>query len=310
MKVLFVRFSSIGDVLLTTGVIAKFKEQNPDAEISFLTYESNKCLIENEPYISTIYTVPRNIAFLNYLSQAKELVKDKDLIIDLHQSIRSKILRLFKPFSVLNYKKHSLSRRLYVKFGFKSESLSTHVTERYAFALKKLNFKFETLEDLRPLLEDRKKPKEEEKIIIHPFASKKTKEWPYFKELIQKLLLQNFKVTVVGRGNWEHIEGTNNLVNKTSIKEMIKEISTAETVISNDSGPMHIGVALNCKVIGLFGPTVKEFGFFPQFKNCTIIENNDISCRPCGVHGLNKCPEKHFNCMKSLNVEKVVSCLN
>ena len=99
---------------------------------------------------------------------------------------------------------------------------------------------------------------------------------------------------------------TLDLTNKTSLHETLAIIKKAKVLISTDSGPMHLGVALKTPTLALFGPTTKEFGFAPAFENTKVLEVQGLDCRPCHVHGGNFCPKEHFRCMRDLSVDKVL----
>ncbi|MBK8983397.1 MAG: glycosyltransferase family 9 protein [Ignavibacteria bacterium] len=98
---------------------------------------------------------------------------------------------------------------------------------------------------------------------------------------------------------------TRNLCGKLSIPELAAVLKRSEYVISNDSAILHLSEALGKKTTGIFGSTVKEFGFFPQLKSSAVIEIKDLKCRPCTHIGLTACPEKHFKCMLDIDVTKL-----
>ena len=92
---------------------------------------------------------------------------------------------------------------------------------------------------------------------------------------------------------------------KTSLKELPAFLSAMDLLLVNDSGSMHIAIAAGVPCIAIFGPTVKELGFFPYDKRSVVLENNNLLCRPCGRHGGKRCPQNHFKCMKDINPEIV-----
>ncbi|MGA1847542.1 glycosyltransferase family 9 protein [Deferribacter abyssi] len=304
-KVLFVRFSSIGDIVLTTGIINIFYKQYPNYEIHFLTSKGYEDLISLRPEIKKILSIKRKSSFFEYLKFIQDNINDYDYIFDLHSNLRTFFLKIFSPSEISSYKKDSFKRRMFVKFRLFKNSLEKHVVEKYFEAVNKiLPLKINTIEDLRPTLI--KKNKKENIIVIHPFASKTTKEWPYFEEIASKLANKGEAITIIGNGNF-NIKHKNiyNLTNKTTIKEMIKIIAKAKLLITTDSGPMHIGIGCNTPTIAIFGSTTHEFGFYPIFTNSQVIENKNLNCRPCHIHGLSKCPKKHFKCMTDINIDEV-----
>ena len=97
---------------------------------------------------------------------------------------------------------------------------------------------------------------------------------------------------------------------KTTLDELGAVLKRGDIVITNDSSPIHIASAFEkTRIIALFGPTVKEFGFFPWSRNSEVLETENLLCRPCGIHGGNSCPQKHFRCMRDIVPEKVVEAV-
>ena len=122
---------------------------------------------------------------------------------------------------------------------------------------------------------------------------------------------ENIKIAAVG-GKDEisiplHTEKIIDLRGKTSLLDLAEILKRADVVLTNDSSPIHIASASEkARVIALFGPTVKEFGFFPWSKNSEVLETENLPCRPCGIHGGDKCPEGHFKCMRDIVPQKVI----
>lgn len=311
MKVLFVRFSSLGDIILTTGIIKQFKSHFPDTEIHMLTGKGMDTVFEPLDFVDKIYTFDRKKGFSAYIKFLQLHLIDFDLIIDLHSNLRSRFIKYSTDAAYIAYKKHSLKRRMFAKKRWYRDQLHDHVVTRYFQPIADyFNLPIPTPEELRPVLVPTKEPKQTGGIVIHAQASKQTKTWPHFNELIQQLLKNGQQVTLIGAETEETDPAVQNLTGKTSLADLINVIAAADTVITTDSGPLHMAVGLNKNVIVLAGSTTKEFGFLPVFNNCHIIEINDLDCRPCHVHGLQKCPKKHFKCMTSITVDDVIKNLS
>lgn len=309
-KILVIRFSSLGDVLLTTGVLHHLKTQQIDISIDFLTSREFTPLLSGNKDIHQVFSFDRQNGLFSLLQLYRQLPQ-YDMIFDLHGSLRSWLLHLFFKGPIFTYDKKSKLRRDFIKNPQLKSKLKEHVTQRYFYAFQSaLGLAPAPLEDLRPQIYLKKTKLQidlpEQFICIHPFASQKNKVWPFFSQLCQRLVEKNITPVVIGRGNFDDFPGVINLTNKTSLNETIVVISKSQALLSTDSGPLHIGCALNKKIIGLFGPTTKEFGFFPLFNNCFIIENNDLNCRPCHPHGGNTCPLSHFKCMNDISVDQVL----
>lgn len=307
MKILVVRFSSLGDVILTTGVLKRFKEQFPDSEITLLTYNEFKGLFSEVKFIDNVISIDRNINLKNYIQFLRSHLEKHDWVVDLHCNLRSRLIKLLKPLRYLSYQKKSSLRRAFVRFRLFKKHLNTHVIERYAAPFSKaFGFDYKNLEELRPSLPTTHSDFESKRIVLHPFASKKTKVWPYFFELTESLLQRGYAVTLIGVGQFNSPEEAKNLIGKTNMQEMLDEISKANLLITTDSGPLHAGIALNRKVLSLFGPSTRELGFYPDFQHSEVLENSQLSCRPCHVHGLDQCPKKHFKCMSDISLNNVL----
>jgi len=309
MKVLFVRFSSLGDCILTTGVMKLFKENCPEANVGVLTSTDFAEVYDGLDFIDNVHQFDRKKGASELVSFAKKNLNDYTHIIDLHSSLRSKLLKMALKGKYTKYKKQSKERRKFVKTKRDDLGLTKHVTEKYAAALNKaFDIEYKNMEEIRPVLYTKNKT-EEHTVVLHPYASKRTKEWNGFPELAKMLLADGYKVIVAGFGNFPIIEGVIDMSNKTDLRGLFEVIAGAEYVVTTDSGPMHAAIAMGKKTIGIFGSTTREFGFFPVFNGCTVVENKDVECRPCDVHGLNECPYEHFLCMKSISPVTVFEAL-
>lgn len=309
MRVLFVRFSSLGDVVLTTGAIKKFKEFFPDAQADVLTYSSFADVFGGLDFIGRVITYDKRTGLKGYFGLVQKELDEYDHIFDLHGKALSMLLRFASPADYHRYVKDSAARRSFVKTGKTSERLMLHVTQKYfepvaeAFGLE-----MPSIEELRPVM-----PAGAEqikgRILIHPFASKYTKTYPYMRELAELLVKEGFTPVFAGDGDAPKVEGAVYKTGKTSLKELFVAVSSAEAVISTDSGPLHIACAMNKPTVAVFGSTTKEFGFYPGYEHTKVIENKELSCRPCHVHGLDSCPKGHFDCMTKITQESVLEAL-
>ena len=173
------------------------------------------------------------------------------------------------------------------------------------------------LEDLRPNLQIAEAHLPEEiqlpahYFVFHPYASQKNKEWMYWEELFKKLQARDINVVVIGRSETSlDIAGTTDLTNKTNLSQTQSIVAKAACLITTDSGPLHIAVGLNRPTIAIFGPTTRELGFYPSFANVVVVENTELSCRPCHVHGGQTCPKTHFKCMTDISEDHVLMAVD
>ncbi len=157
---------------------------------------------------------------------------------------------------------------------------------------------------------------------IHPGSTWPTKKWPehYFAEIINKARDLPETRVIIFAGPDEvsiahditamaaHTKHVINLAGKLSLQELAAFLGKLDCFLTNDSGPMHLAWPQNVPTIAMFGPTTKNLGFFPRGKNSAVLETN-LSCRPCGLHGHQKCPEKHHRCMKDILPENVMAII-
>ncbi len=318
-KVLVIRFSALGDLLLTTGPLAQLRQQRPDLEVHMLTSEIGQELFINSTDVVQTHVVPKGSHFFALLKILRQL-PEFDVIIDWQGNFKSAIARLFQGCQSYVINKQSRKRRAFVRDRSYASDLKQHVVEKYYSLLQEaFDCKPLPVEALRPIFPAQSLTFAKNEfdfknaVAIHPYASQGNKEWPHFKALCETLNARRIPVVVVGASSTKIGLPDSpllvDLTNKTTIREMAAIIAQAKAFVSTDSGPMHMGVAVNAPTLALFGPTTKEFGFYPEFNNVRVLENNTLECRPCHVHGGNICHRGDHACMVSIAVESVVQSL-
>ncbi|MEA2104373.1 MAG: lipopolysaccharide heptosyltransferase II [Candidatus Cloacimonadota bacterium] len=323
MKILIIRFSSLGDIILTTPILKMLRRQYPTDTIHFLTKQQFVPILENNPNINL--TIPYNKDEETIFVLAKKVREaNYDLIIDLQAKLNTFFIKLFNRKSTkLTYKKEHLHRWFLTKKLFASHFEPVDSTVNlYASVLKKLNIELESIQTeifLTPLnskITVREESKDTKKIVIAPGAKHFTKQYPpeYYSELIT-MLKNEFKLDVILIGNKNEITLSQRISNecehqlidltgKTDLQELFDIINQADLFISGDTGPMHIAAALQKPQIAIFGSTHPNLGFSPINENAIIMQR-DLECRPCSLHGSAKCPKKHFKCMKDLKPDEI-----
>lgn len=320
-KILVIRFSSIGDIVLTSPIIRCLKNQMiGDVEIHYLTKIQYKSILEHNPNITKIHTIENSTAEV-----VDGLVAENfDYVVDLHKNLRSKqvtrkLKKIYFTFNKLNAKKWLLT-------NFKINKMpDIHIVDRYFEAVKVLGVENDNkgLQYFIPIqdrIEKEQLPATHQKgyIAFAIGAQHATKRLPTHKiisickEINQPIILLGGKEDEV-IGN-EIVENTGNFVfnacGKYSINQSASIVQQAKKLITHDTGLMHIGVALGADIISIWGSTVPAFGMYPYYPNnpekYTVVENKDLSCRPCSKLGYDKCPKKHFRCMEDINVKSVV----
>jgi len=328
-KILIIRLSSLGDVLLTYPLIKLIKDRFPETQIDFLVKEHFADAIRTNPFLNeTILFKKENTRLI------RNLIKEKgyDNIIDLQNNLRSKLLYLAALTKIFKFKKPTFKKLLFVYTKINllknNQSIAKHYIDTF--------FRNETINTI-PIyfhipeeVENRAKSIiqnqfENEKIIgIAPGAKHYTKRYPVelYKEVVNILVKKNFNVAIFGGFEDELIckeltidkSKTKNFQNNNDLLLTAGLMKNCKVLISNDSGLMHLASLLKIPTVAIFGSTVKEFGFFPIFEKSIIVENPDLNCRPCSHIGKSECPKKHFKCMNDISpnliVRKVEELLN
>ncbi len=312
MKILIVRFSSIGDIVLTTPVVRCIKTQK-DAEVHYLTKPEYRSLLDQNPYIDRLWLLEKPI---------KELITDLknehfDYVIDLHKNIRSLKLTMSLRAKRFSYHKATLEKLLMVYFKINILP-KTHVADRYLKAVAKLGVKndgkgldYFIQKDTQNKLSELNEPYLCAVIGATHFTKRlPVQNWIEFINSTQQTI-----VLIGGKSEMQDAQtivqhsGRNviDTVGKTSLSESALIIQNADKVISNDTGMLHIAAALKKPIISLWGGTLWQYGFWPYYpagielnKN---IEIKNLGCRPCSKFGRNDCPKKHFKCMKEIKIE-------
>jgi ADP-heptose:LPS heptosyltransferase len=322
-KVLIIRFSSIGDIVLTSPVIRCLKSQSPATEIHFLTKKNHQSLLNHNPYISKVWLFEDNFRELIPLLKAENF----SFIADLHKNFRSRyvISKLGRPFAA--YPKLNIRKWLLVntKINFLPD---VHVVDRYFRALRKLNIHNDDngLDYFIPQEEEvdiSGIPGQETGYIAFSIGGKhNTKIFP--EEKIVALCKRIEKPVILLGGAQDKERGDRiaaqcggNVINccgKYTISQSASVIRQSGKVITNDTGLMHIAAAFRKPVISLWGNTVPAFGMYPylpeEFSRISrIFENKNLSCRPCSKIGFDSCPKQHFKCMNDLDVDLIFRSL-
>lgn len=324
MRVLIIRLSSIGDIILTTPVLKALKKKYPDIIIDFLIIDKFKEAVMGSKYIDNLilFNKEKNDGLKNMILFGKELKKNNyDYVFDLHSKIRSKIISAVIGAKTYRYKKRGVLKSLLVKCRLTKYKVDDTIVKNYFGAFKDfgleykgedLDFPFrkEDIERIEKLGIDLEKTP-----ILAPGASKETKKWTQegFANLI-KLLYEKYekKPILIGardeKGMCDSINKLSgdlalNLAGELTLKESAALLSKGRFLVTNDSGPFHIARGVNCPTFVIFGPTSPEM--FEYNQNNILIYAGE-KCSPCSLHGDKKCPKGHFKCMRNITAEKIM----
>jgi ADP-heptose:LPS heptosyltransferase len=317
VKILVIRFSSIGDIVLTTPIVRCLKKQIPNAEIHFLTKSNFVSLIENNPYVSKIYSIKDKVAEIR-----KELEKENyDFVIDLHHNLRSAQVKRALSAKTFSFNKLNIEKWLLVNLKI-NKLPNIHIVDRYFETVKTLGFinDNEGLDFFIPE-KDLVNVASAFKLNVNGYhalvvgGSYYTKQIPINK--LQEICRLSDKPLIVLGGKEDAAMGLQLekefagkvflACGKFNINQSASIIQQADKVITSDTGLMHIASAFKKDVFSIWGNTIPEFGMYPYLpgKNSKILEVKNLSCRPCSKLGYSKCPKGHFKCMQEINVKEI-----
>ncbi len=312
-KILIIRFSSIGDIVLTTPVVRCIKEQQTDCEIHYLTKNSFKSILENNPHITKVHGIDKDVKEVSAQLQKENF----DQVIDLHNNIRSMQVKkaLSKPsstFKKLNFKK-------WILVNFKIDSMpKIHVVDRYMETVAGLGIKNDGkgLDYFIPEADSvnlSSLPASHQNGYIGFVIGAKhfTKQLPVekiisiCKKINRPIILLGGKEDIVRAEIIASAVGPHiyNACGKYNLNQSASLVKQSEKVISHDTGLMHIAAAFKKEIISVWGNTVPAFGFYPYLPapSSKIVEVKGLSCRPCSKIGYDKCPKGHFKCMLEID---------
>jgi ADP-heptose:LPS heptosyltransferase len=316
-KILIIRFSSIGDIVLTTPVVRCLKNQLPQAEIHYLTKSQFVPLLQHNPYITQIHQLQESI-----LATVKSLKKYHfDCIIDLHHNLRTFIIKSALQTHTYSFNKLNMEKWLMVNLKYNILP-DTHIVERYLQTATPLGVDndgagldfffppdFDTTFTKLPL----------SFIAIAIGGQHHTKKLPTHKliELCKKI---NLPIILLGGNDDASIGKTivdscgkhiTNYCGELSIHQSAYVISKAQQVITHDTGLMHIAAALQKPIISIWGNTIPAFGMTAYYGENKIrnskFEIKNLPCRPCSKIGFNKCPKNHFKCMELQDISAIAN---
>ncbi len=309
-KILLIRLSSLGDVILTTPLLRSLKKQYPRLIIDFCVREDFADVLRHNPNISNLILYRKDDSTIRNI-KTSIAGSGYDLIIDLQNNYRSKFILTGLNTTILNFRKNIFLKLLLVKFKINLLTGKQGIPQRYAKVLHGFELDNDGLEIFSPDSVNADIPDADNYIGICPGSLHFTKTWPYsyYIELGEVIKLHGYKLLVFGGKREMHlcktiadaVPGTINLCNNDDLYKTIVNMKKCKAVITNDSGLMHVASALKLPVLAIFGSSVKEFGFTPYKTNYTIIENRSLKCRPCSHIGKSECPKKHFECMVHLS---------
>jgi len=334
MKFLVIRFSSIGDIVLTTPVVRCLKKQLATAEVHYLTKAAFKPILEANPYVDKIHCMENDLAAVIEELQGE----DYDYVIDLHHNLRSLKVKRALHKKAFSFRKLNIEKWLYTNLK-RNRLPAVHIVDRYmetvaGFGVRNdgagLDYFIPATDELKP--GDIPTAHQAGYVGIVIGAALPTKKLPFHK-LAEVCERARHPLILLG-GPEDAAEGDRlaaidpikiyNACGKFNINESAGLVRQAKLIVTHDTGLMHIAAAFKRPVLSIWGNTVPEFGMYPYYgKNYlyhfrptgkglfgelpyAMMEVKGLRCRPCSKIGYKKCPKGHFKCMELQPMEVVV----
>ncbi len=332
MKILVIRISSLGDVILTTFTLRLIWQKFPNAHIGFLVSTEYAPALHFNPYIQNIIEYDKNLPFSKHIRNTLSIYSQShyDVILDLQNNLRSRIYTIGKAKKIHRFDKRRLYKLSLVYLN-KRQPYFEYIPILYKNSFPELiNFddglglELWTTNDKNGVYKPfyrQPKLRNVARVAIAPGAKHFTKRLP------QKLVIQtieqflekfNTEIFLIG-GKSDASYCSEMVIDSTRVFNICGEFDVTGTaafldecdvVVSADSAVVHIASARQIPIVVVYGSTVPEFGFAPFRVPHEIVEMNDVSCRPCSHIGRSKCPLQHFNCMEKITSQKILEAVN
>ena len=336
VRILIIRFGSLGDVVKTTALPRQIKKSYPMAWVGLLTSIRYRHLVDKHPCLDWVCGFDRETGLMGLFKLVKELKRlEIDVIVDVHKSLRSRVLTSLMRAQTVPYTKRTLQRFLLIQFGWNTYSgtlgkehdflagLAPHGVrndgEGTLIGLDGVGRKLSSTPATSEILQWIRTREEKAMPLLGlaPMAAWKLKQWPinHFRRLAE-LYIKATGGAVVVFGGSDDVEARAlarsigdeclDVVGKTSLLQSAYMAAQVTVLVANDSGMAHITEAVGKDVIVLYGPTSRELGYYPTRPGSIAMEAK-LRCRPCSKMGNNRCyhpREKH--CLESITPEMVL----
>ena len=346
-KIIVIQTAFLGDTLLSIPLLKHIRSHFDDVEITFVCRKGYSDLFLNYGLIDKAYEITKGDSN-SYKNIIKDLSDSKfDYLISPHQSFRTHLFNLKINAEVkIGYKRawnyFALDKRVDRPMGYPEALRQLYLLN----AVEGFNFDWNYADkfnlDNKSLFKDKVEFKQSlpslwsmeipgqknnnslnSHVVIAPGSVWPTKMWrkEYFIELCSKLIKQGYKVSLIGSKDEEELCGevnkecplANNLSGKFNLSELYQFLQSADLIVSNDSGAMHMASVAGCRIVSVFGPTVLELGYQPWSEKA-VVQQVSLGCRPCGLHGHKRCPIGTHDCMKLVKptnvLDSVITLLN
>ena len=325
-KILIIQTASLGDVILATPLIEKLHEFYPESKIDFLLKDGYQPLLRNHPYISSLIAWDKNEKKYRNLKETIKYIRKKkyDVLINLQRFASSGLITVLSGAKLkIGFNKNPFSYFFdtKVKHILNSNNSSVHEIDRNLKLIEKLTDTERFPVKLYPSKHDYARMsqyKTNAYITVSPGSLWFTKKYPEEK-WIEFISSVDDNLNIYLLGSQEDVELCDQIIHQTSSNKCLNiagKLSFLESAVLmkdalmnyvNDSAPLHLASSVNAPVTAIFCSTVPEFGFGPLSERSFIVQTKKIlDCKPCGNHGLNKCPEDHFECALTIENEQLL----
>jgi len=326
-RILVVRFSSIGDVVLTTPLLRALKARHPDAEITYVTKTEMAPLVSDHPAVGRVIELERGGSLPALATQLRRLHFTHRM--DLHGTLRAALLRFLVPGTWSGFDHRRRERRILI--ATKRDSYPEHrpIAERYFQAAAGLDVKPDgkpaeffvsaTAQQTAATWLDQAGIDGKRLAVLAPGAAHFTKRWPleYWVTLAQRLHADGWALALVG-GDGDRVL-CQSIVARADVPAAVAAgrfglqdtgalLRRSQVAVSGDTGVMHMATASGTPVVALMGPTVFQFGFFPYQARSTVLER-PLDCRPCTAHGGPACPLGHHHCLRQIDADTAAAAV-
>lgn len=323
LSIVLVRFSSIGDILLTTPLVRALRARHPEARIAFATKRAFAPLVADNPHLSDVVALEAGEPLGRFAARLAALAPTHTL--DLHGSLRSLLLRLRLGGRWSGYAKRRLARGVLIGTKLDWYRDAVPVPERYFEAARGLDVRpdggppeFHLAAGARARAGEWLAARglaREPVAVLAPGAAHATKRWPvaHWIALAERLRAAGLAPVVVGGAGDRGVAAplaarAPSAAGELSLQETGALLAAARVVVSGDTGVMHMATGVGVPVVALFGPTVRQFGFFPYRAPATVLERV-LDCRPCSAMGGPRCPMGHHRCLADVTPAEVAGAV-
>jgi len=329
-KILVIRFSSLGDLVLLTPLLEELREWMPEAEIHLLTKESYAPLFDSDDRIDRV--VRLRSGTMSELLHLRSTLSGEgyELIIDAHNVIRSNLLYATTRAGVkVQLKKDQIKKSMLTRMGLNLYGRIMHQSERYLEILRPLHtperdtipslfIPESTREKARGMIRDggfEDRPL----VAMAPGARWETKRWPigHFADVADSLAESGYGIVLVGGADDEglcaELAGRCagrplDASGKLGLLESAAVLAECRLLVTNDSAPLHMAEAVGTPVVALFGPTVRELGYYPQLPSSLML-GLELGCRPCSRNGARPCRLHTKECLIEMGPSHVLEAV-